>query len=581
MSLSRAAGGEVPAVVPVPGHPEAKQSPRYQLFAGGHAIEVKAERYSFDVAMFTMGTTPVVVNVAVAEDFERYSLKPDRHGVAVERMENTLQFIIEQPHKLVLQIPGLKPLAIIVTPNEVEVPSPEDPHVVYFKPGITEAGVIQPQSGQTIYLAPGALVKGRIEAQGVEGVRVLGRGLLETQGYSIRDEKLHGILFDHSKDIRVEGIGVRSYDTWWQTLFLNTIDAEVAHVNLFGIGVNTDGVDIDAVKNFVVRDSFIRCEDDGLGWHALDAEANGEMITENAVADNLVIWNTRAGNGIRIGASMEAQLWRNITIRNVDILMHARAGIHSDYSDWAWMDNLRFENIVIEKPSRPIDFFIGKTRYSNKTGYMNKRGHMHGLVFENVAMNGGSIQLLGSGKQNRIHRVRFNGCTNDGQAVDSIDDIKINPYVTDLRFNEPLLERSPPAPGFVELEDCESSVSGGVQFIVDERTAHSGRSRIFAPRQPAASIRHVIPAPKAGVYQGVIWLRVSANSTQLELKVNGDVVAGSVELDASNAEFRAFDCGRVVVQDTAPIELILTNLGEGDTRIEMDAVEFRAISVSL
>tara|TARA_B100001971_G_scaffold215121_1_gene257878 strand:- start:19846 stop:20259 length:414 start_codon:yes stop_codon:yes gene_type:complete len=132
---------------------------------------------------------------------------------------------------------------------------------------------------------------------------------------------------------------MRSFDTWWQSLFLNTINAEVAHVNFFGVGMNTDGVDIDAVKNFLVRDSFLRVEDDGLGWHALDAEANGEMITENAVADNLVIWNTKWGNGIRVGSSMEAQLWRDITIRNVDILKRAGCGIISDFSDWAWLDN--------------------------------------------------------------------------------------------------------------------------------------------------------------------------------------------------------------------------------------------------
>lgn len=119
----------------------------------------------FDVAMWTMGDAPVLVDVMLKESFEQ------------------------------------------------NVPSPDDPNVLYFKPGLTIAGVIQPKSDQVVYLAPGALVQGRIEAKNVRSVRVMGRGLLETEGYSVRNEQLHGILFDQARNVTVEGIGVRSYDT--------------------------------------------------------------------------------------------------------------------------------------------------------------------------------------------------------------------------------------------------------------------------------------------------------------------------------------------------------------------------------
>src|SRR5690606_4788143 len=230
-----------------------------------------------------------------------------------------------------------------------------------------------------------------------------------TEGYSTRADRTHGILFEDATDITVSGIGVRSHHTWWQTLFLNARSVSVSHVNIFGIGVNTDGVDIDAVKDFVVRDCLIRAEDDGLGWHSLDAGTNGEMITERALAENIVIWNTGAGNGVRIGASMEAQLWRDITLRNLDILEHAGngAGLYSDHSDWAWMQDLRFENVAIERPSNPIVFQIARTGYSNATGFLDERGHFDGLVFKNVAAAGGVIKLLGHDAAHRIHRVRF------------------------------------------------------------------------------------------------------------------------------------------------------------------------------
>lgn len=51
-------------------------------------------------------------------------------------------------------------------------------------------------------------------------------------------------MFENCSHIIVEGIGVRSYHTWWQTLFLNSRDISVRQMNIFGVGVNTDGVDI-------------------------------------------------------------------------------------------------------------------------------------------------------------------------------------------------------------------------------------------------------------------------------------------------------------------------------------------------
>lgn len=572
---------EVPQadVVPVPGPITAPQSPRYFIYAGGHPVEVKDERYDFDAAMFTKGDTPVLVDVMVEDSFDAYTLKPDRYGVEVERIQDTLRFKLDEPHKLVLQIPGRKPLAIIVTPNETEIPNSSDPDVVYFEPGLTHAGVIRPKSGQTLYFAPGALVKGRIEARDVKNVRVMGRGVLETEGYSSRPDKLHGILFDRSENILVEGIGVRSNDTWWQTLFLNTINAEVAHVNLFGIGVNTDGVDIDAVKDFVVRDSFIRCEDDGLGWHALDAAANGEMITENVLADNLVIWNTRWGNGIRIGASMEAQLWRDITIRNIDILMHAHSGIYSDYSDWAWMDNLKFENVTIEKPSVPISFYIEETRYSNSNGYLKARGHMHGLLFENVTMTGGGIYLKGADAKHRINAVWFNNCTNGGRLLDSPHDVKVNPFVTNVHFNkpfEPIVRES--APGVYELEDYESMIGGGVQYLIEDAGASLGRVRVFESKQAGAYIEHLIPVSESGAYRLQLMLKASRDLDPLAVSLNGEVVASPRVVASTSKAFTMIDCGMVQVDraGSQKIRLSLPDDIDGGIRLELDAIRLEA-----
>ncbi|WPJ95110.1 glycosyl hydrolase family 28 protein [Coraliomargarita algicola] len=572
-------GIPVEGVTPVPGYPEAPESSNYYLIAGGHSVEVKSEPYDFDVVMFTMRDEPVLVDVMVQGDFTEFSVKPDRHNLKATRVQNAIRFTLDEPVKLVVQIPGRKPLAIIATPEEVDVPSPEDANVLYFKPGVTYAGVIRPQSGQTVYFAPGALVRGRIEATAVQNVKVLGRGILDTSGYALRNKKLHGILFDHAENIKVDGIGVRSNDTWWQTLFLNSINVEVSQMNLFGIGVNTDGVDIDAVKNFVVRDTFIRAEDDGLGWHSLDAATNGEIITENALAENVVIWNTGAGNGIRIGASMEAQLWRNITIRNVDILQHAGAGIYSDFSDWAWMDNLRFENIVIEKPSKPIRFYIDETRYSNSTGYLDERGHFDRLLFENVRMNGGQIRLSGYDATHRINGVRFNNCVNDGIPVDSLDQITVNDFVTDIDFNKPLPPELPVAEGTYEAEYCESRTNGVPQYIADMPNASHGRIRVFEARGAGDFIEHDLTVPSAGEYEFALLVRTSPEGGLAELSINGKVIGPKIDLYSSRPDFRVVDCGELQFGSAGLLELRLTSTGKHARsrgyRMELDVIQLK------
>src|SRR5690606_29641285 len=114
------------------------------------------------------------------------------HGLKLEREGRKLRFTLGAPLKLVLQVDQLQPLAILATPPETNVPSATDANVLYFGPGVTHAGVIRPRSGQTIYLAPGALVKGRVEAKNVSKVSIRGRGVLETTGYSKREDKTHG-----------------------------------------------------------------------------------------------------------------------------------------------------------------------------------------------------------------------------------------------------------------------------------------------------------------------------------------------------------------------------------------------------
>ncbi len=412
------------------------RSELYQLRVDGREILVSDEsRFDFHTAAFT-AAGPVTVEITLPTGAAKPVIRPRRHGLEPVFQNGKATFTLSESVNLVVQSEGLPPLALFVTPPETDLPRSDDPEVLYFGPGLHEPGVIRPRSGQTVYLAEGALVKGRIEAVGVTDVRVRGRGVLDTGGYSVREDKTPGILFERCADIRVEGIGLRG-GSWWQVLFLLTADAEVAHMNILGVSVNTDGIDIDGVRNFAARSCFIRCEDDGFGWHAVDARRNGEPPTENAIAEDCVIWNTRWGNGLRIGASMETQVFRNITFRRIDVLEHAGAAIRSDHSDWALCENIRFENFIDETPGRVIEIVLARTRYSNDNGYRDERGRFQGLHFKNVSSTGGDIVLRGHDADHGIDDVTFENCSVGGRPVRGRADITTNEFVTNVSISAP------------------------------------------------------------------------------------------------------------------------------------------------
>jgi hypothetical protein len=541
-------------VTPIPGHPEDPISSDYAVYVGGVPVEVRSESFGFDVAMFTLASHELTVQVDVGYAFDTFELLPARHGLVVEQDGSSLRFQISEPHRLVLEISGGQRLLLLVTPPEVDVPSPEDPDVRYFAAGVHDVGLIQPLSGETIYLAPGALVKGRIAAVDVSDVTIRGRGILETEDYCTRTNRLIGILFERTDHIQVEGIGVRSMNTFWQTLFLNTTDALVQHVNIMGFGLNTDGLDIDAVKDFTVRDSFIRAGDDCLGWHALSAEDNGEMITEHVLADNIVIWNEAGGNGVRIGASMEAQLWRDVTLRNLDILWHSGAGLYSDFSDWLRLEDLRFENIYIRKRF-PIDFAIVDGYWSNSTGFLSERGQIDGLLFENVTMDDWGINFAGFDATHRINAVRFNNCTKAGVPLTSLTQININEFVTDVQFNQPLPDRVLPDDGFYEFESLESKTAkydgAGIllsehtvpQYIVDDATASNGLYRVVQASGAGDSVAQTVDVTTSKAHDLKVIARTDPKSAQVQLYLNDNPLGAVVDLYRASPDYLELEYG--------------------------------------
>lgn len=453
------AAAEGGTVVAHNGNIQFEESTVYSLKVNGVSVPVRTELITgnpFHIAMFSFNGT-AEIELTVLSAISKYKLAPTAHNITMNENGNTLSFSLDEPKTLEFEMTGEAPLLLLATPLETNIPDKNDPNVLYFEPGLHEAGVINAQSGQTIYLASGAVVIGRIQGVGVENVTVSGRGILDTEKYTTKpyagmdDEALNknvhskmnqtkGIFFQDSQNCKVEGIGTRNCREW-QTLYLGCKNFEISNLNIMGTKVNNDGIDLDTVEDFFVHNNFIMCGDDGFGWHTMRARDTKEEPTRNIKADNNTIYNVTAGNGIRFGSSMETNLWENIEITNTYILKAKGNAVMLDVQDWTWLKNVRIENVYVESsPSENIICVqIVKGKYSNDVELTypyekeDYRGHIENVVFKNVqSISGTGVVIGGYDETHLADNITLENINISGTAITDVSQIQVNPYVKNL-----------------------------------------------------------------------------------------------------------------------------------------------------
>ncbi|ROS78065.1 hypothetical protein EDF24_0835 [Curtobacterium sp. PhB130] len=420
-----------------PGNPAAPTATAHTVSANGTAVPVKAESVSgtsHDVAMFAKGTGTATVRVTMPGLAASATpvVTPRTLAIATTRSGDTVTFTIRDAHPLVIETPGVRALFLYVTQSDTDVPSAADPNVLYYGPGEHDAGVIRPTSGQTVYLAPGALVRGRIDGDGVTGVTVRGRGILDAGDDTSRTDKTMAIRFHDSSDITVEGIGVRNAQ-WWQTLYIHSSGIDVSWMNLMGTLINNDGIDTDGVQDMTVSHDFVMSGDDGFGWHALDAATNGEPETRGLHADDTTFWNVTGGNPVRFGSSMETEVFTDVSITRSYVLRAKEVALKLDVQDWATLSDVTVDGYHVESQpvgKQAIVMQVLKGPYSNDTGYRDERGHITGITIRDfTSVSADPVTLSGWDAAHGVSDVSFSGVVLGGVPLTAAQ-VRTNAFVS-------------------------------------------------------------------------------------------------------------------------------------------------------
>jgi len=436
---------------------------RYKILKGQgnlwtHAPDAPHEHAS--LAMFDFAE-PVTVEVEPMRDFERVAVLPRSAGVEPTIEDGTIRLRLERPRHLTLMLDDddSRLLHLLCSPPERNVPSPDDPDVVYFGPGVHEiTEPIKLESGQTLYLTGGAVLRVKLRpgeegkmhpkfnlrhypgqvivAHRVEDVTIRGRGIIDAS--RIPHPGRNMIAIRESENVRVEGILLRDASTWNVHINRST-DVEVDNLRILAGRLNSDGINSVSSQNIHIHDCFIRNRDD-----SIPVKSKPGRPSENIRVARCTIWNDW---GYALGVTYETQSdIRNVIFRDCDVLQAHIAAMGVYATDNGTVEHIRFEDIRVGDLSPTRRFYgrlpklirvaLAKDMWATDEAF----GRIENIRFSNIAAQGPLPASEIHGQPGHpIRDVRIENITHQGQPLTTLEaaNIQANAHTEQIRLQPP------------------------------------------------------------------------------------------------------------------------------------------------
>ncbi len=443
------------AVTRYPAPAPIRLSSDYTVLADGLPIDVytatthlRDGKYSYAYFDFSGSVT---VSIKSKFPFTKCRVLPLSAGVVSQVTGDSLEFTLDKPQDLSIEPNGPNsPLLLFTNPPEKNVPNPGDPNVIYFGPGIHQAGLIRLASHQTLYLAGGSVVEGAIESNGVD-ITIGGRGILVGDEWPWHKGPAQDMAhFKGCQDLAMHDVILQG--SWgWTIVLQGCQSATIDHVRICGSRVeNDDGIDVCNSVDVKIRRCFIRTDDDCIAVKGL----NRALPSERLSVEDSTLWTDRA-NIFRIGFESEvAGSIRSIQGRNLDVLHYAGRGARDEYySTWVWyiqpcdetpMEDMEFENIRIDNHDRERNIIKIQPMIRTGWGWNGKLPgkYVKSVLFKNVSVTGsnargghGAIYVSGADARHVVEDIRFENVTRYGRCVrKGAPSVKIGKHATDIQF---------------------------------------------------------------------------------------------------------------------------------------------------
>lgn len=382
----------------------------------------------------------VAITVEALYPVETVEILPSRDEIRFERNGNTVSFSIDRPGQYFVKINGNPangstapvPLYIFANPPEDEetVPSGGIPgEVLYFRAGVYEHHVYQLRSGMTVYLEGGAFVYGQFVSDGVDDIKIIGRGTICAEHAAEGSFGGRAIRLYNGKNIIIEGVQIVDPLHW--TIELNNCEnVTVRNVKTISSGMGSDSVDVCGCRNVNVEDSFFRASDDVLAVkHSAD----------HVIFRNCVVWADDS-NPMTVGYDV-ADTVKDVLYEKIDVLNYSapdttwlepimaiephRDGDGNGVVDTGSVDGVTYRDIRVDiklvQQNSLFQFHI----YGGK-------GTIRNVTLEDIWVNYGGYlngRLMGIAEADPIDGIHFVNVRNSEGYVLTYDDIMRNEYV--------------------------------------------------------------------------------------------------------------------------------------------------------
>ena len=387
----------------------------------------------------------VNVRITSAVPISSVAIRPLRHNIQPVISGNTITFSLSSPANLSIEINGddRHNLHLFANPLEVNKPSPTDPNVMYYGPGIHGDGsTINVGSGKTVYIAGGAIIYGSFAAQ-AGNATIRGRGILSEEKTPCGSAGHITVILEKGT-INLEGFVVLDTSSW-TFIVIDADNFNMDNVKSIGWRGNGDGLDLTSVSRATVKNVFIRSTDDIFAMKSdpYFMTPTGRP-TENITIQDSVNWADGAGHAI---AFMEQTIpyMRNILFKNIDI-------IHS-YTAAFWMDccdapgeqyNVTLDDVRVEDMDGSYDPYVFKIS-------PNGNGNMHDIYVNNFQLLGGRILpsiISGSDSSHRAYNITFNNLKYFGNLITNANagQFQIGNYTSNIQFTTGGTTPTPPPP---------------------------------------------------------------------------------------------------------------------------------------
>lgn len=421
-------------------------SEQYKLFINGKEVPVwtafcdKPElgnRYSF--VSFDMSES-VDIQIQAAKSFEKVVIRPDDYGITAHVEEKTISFSIDQPRKISIEPYGMKDVLLLFANSpETNVPDPNEKNIIYFGPGIHRVAqdVLRLNSGQILYLAGGAVLKAAVYAEDAQNVTIRGRGMIDGSDWPwLKGPRGHLVGFYRCKQVLVDGVIIRgSYG--WTLVPMQCENVVINNIKIVNDRVqNDDGINPCNSKQVVVRDCFIRTDDDCMSIKGL-RETKREP-SEDIVIENMVFWCSRA-RIILFAHESQAEAMRRIRISDSHIIHYTMTPFLLEPGEEMPLTDVTIETIHINSSGRGE---IARLRPTvNQYMSIKKPGTIENIQFKNLNIttdNPASVffHLEGVDAEHGVRHVVFDEIHINGQPVENISSIlRIHPFVSNVSID--------------------------------------------------------------------------------------------------------------------------------------------------